>query len=105
MEPTIGELRRWSAELAGQDFMVRHDNQVWSYTLNCLWLPDNPKTGQIWLVVERMIKMGYTFALYRFIGPPVWIAKFMKIDEWRNEGVDHCLAILKAAHAAEGAKK
>lgn len=64
------------------------------------WHPEDGDSNQIWMIIDKMHEFGYTFSFYRFVGPIPYIAKFMKIYEYRGEDENPCIAILLAAKAA-----
>ncbi len=124
-EPTIEELRQWSAEVL-MELKTKNINSFGGrepYYVNVIsespfivvrsWRPDDPTTGQIWMVVERMMKKKWCFKLEQagiIIYGEVWIARFTKVkaptftlpegDYGIGNAKDPCLAILKAAYQA-----
>ena len=113
-EPTIEELRRWSAEdLMGckvtflpfdpGNYWYEKDGEVkyWQHE----WKPDRPESGQIWMVIEKMRELGWWLDLTTNDKDEIdTYAEFKQSGRYRNSGRhsdDPCLAILKAAHAAK----
>jgi len=86
MTEEIQGLRRWSAEdLMG--WYRRSDNPE-GYYYSCQtgyregkvrnWTPDSRCTGQIWLVVERMRELGWSFSVF-FVKPDQkYVAEFYR---------------------------
>ena len=126
-EPTIEELRRWSAEdLMGWFPRYAEDNRCYDYYYMpyesrdnrygmqiTSWLPDCPESGQIWMVVEKMRELredgsdgfNFNFNWQGHKGITIALAQFHRICgkmEFGSGADDNpCLAILKAAHAAK----
>ncbi len=114
-EPTVEELRRWSAEgLMGwylQDQMVNiatgkecrgYFNKEGLIYYEANWRPDDPTTGQIWMVEERMRLLGWWLVFDSGISGPRY-AEFRKIGHSQlgyERDMNPCLAILKAAYQA-----
>ncbi len=118
IEPTVEELRRWSAEdLMGwePDSYLQY---YWNHTINRgkqivkryeAWRPDDSTTGQIWMVVEKMaqLKPKEHDLQLRSIALPegkvTYTAAFADIYHgykvWQDDD-NPCLAILKAAYQA-----
>lgn len=68
------------------------------------WLPDNPATGQIWMLVEKLRDEGWEFRLENCDS---YLAQFVRVANDKLVSFDEinpnpCLAILKAARATEG---
>lgn len=121
----LKELREWSAGVMGWKTATvkvmdsRDVDNAWAeqvgpeniiYHWKKHWLPDNPSTGQIWLLVEKMRELGWCLALEDFGGSPDrWRAKFARGYETSLEKPNHiaafndnpCHAILLAARATE----
>ena len=73
-----------------------------------LWAPDDPTTGQIWIVVQRMRELGWHMNLHEHPlmaeAKNKWSASFRNIDTrdyFEKYAQTPCLAILKAAKATE----
>ena len=69
------------------------------------WQPDNPSTGQIWLLVEKMREDGWNLLLHNDTCSTRYRAEFDGLgNKSARTGFDTnpCLAILLAARATEG---
>ena len=105
----LQELRGWSAGLMGW----RDHNRTTLIWINpdthfviakSKWCPNDPTTGQIWMVVDRMRELGaYLRGLMYSPYTQKWTAMFTDVDSELGTAVDDnpCLAILKAAKATE----
>ncbi len=124
-EPTIEELRRWSAEdLMGWSIKTNYitgphyfDSKNRRVIIRVdLWRPDDPTTGQIWMVVEKTREprigeaSGFNFNLSWQQLPEIKIAiaQFYRISGnlEHGQGADEnpCLACLKASYQARRCK-
>lgn len=75
------------------------EEQIWETPTGEIfenWRPDDPSTGQWLMVMEKMTNNNWSFSLYYFVGPK-WIAKFMKVGDFRAEADNPCEAICAAA--------
>lgn len=63
------------------------------------WQPHLPN-GQIEMVIDRMVELGWGFAFYRFASINRAVAKFYMEDDYRAEHSNRLIAILLAAKAA-----
>ncbi len=130
-EPSVEELRRWSAkDLMGwylQDQMVKIATSKECYGYFSKkgliyyeddWRPDDPTTGQIWMVVEKMLMDDWDFSMLMFaeglrgchfpkpIRDEAGFRAGRGKDYWvKWEGLNPCLSILKAAYQARRATK
>ena len=123
MTEEIQGLRRWSAEdLMGfhlsedgypyEDSFVSKLRSAYLDSNNRLkwfeenWRPDDPDTGQIWMVVERMRKLGWL--MIEFEQHPTYYEVGFAKDTgggdttklYEAKDTEPCHAILKAAQAA-----
>jgi len=108
----IQELRDWAARKMGY-YTDPDANAVWVTSEHTRmfkdnWQPDNPQTGQIWMLVEKMREEGWYLTL-EYLTTGLIQAGFIckKMLPNRPQRVleydhDQCLAILKAARATEG---
>lgn len=114
MTPDLTELRRWSAEeLMGwyieniyPDKLLR-DNEIYCDSKGLVmlvsdWQPDNPATGQIWMLVEWARALGFCFEIVILSGGPISVDVDIPKDIRQFNAKDNnpCLAILLAAHEA-----
>jgi hypothetical protein len=106
----IQELRRWSAEeLMGLELgSIKTDEGSLYYDKKSkaipvvFWRPDDPTTGQIWMVLDKMQRCGFNFCLILRQDMAVAVC-FTKKHNFQGEGnyeIAPCLAILLAARAA-----
>lgn len=105
----IEELRRWAAEdllgltLKDNNYMVPDEKPGhWRVLfLKPDFRPDDPATGQIWLVVEAMRELGWVLCLN---GYTAWFMRptCFTMPPTTETHVNICRAILRAAKAAWG---
>lgn len=101
-EPTIEELRKWSAEnvmgwevCSCQRGYIDFCDGYHPY----LWEPNQPSTGQIWQFIGKMVELGYELRLYKPTGKSFqYSAEFM--DDKTVLDDNPCLAILRAGYKA-----
>jgi hypothetical protein len=71
------------------------------------WRPDDPTTGQIWMVVDRMMKLSYSLRLFSPHYALPWAAHFNNGGSLKDfighDDSNPCIAILLAARKALGA--
>jgi hypothetical protein len=116
---TIQELREWAAMVImgwKPDTLNRYyinfkdspygNLQIKSDILG--WQPDNPSTGQIWMFVEGMRKLGWRLRVddYGIYFCATWMMPDKENKTWAIQLAEHrdtnlCIAILKAAKATE----
>ncbi len=99
----LQELRDWSARKMGWDI-----NCEIGPILKTNWQPDNPSTGQIWMLVKEMQELGWRLHLCNpgMMYPETASAGFSLIEKYTMpqryyKDTNPCLAILKAARATE----
>lgn len=134
-EISIVELRKWSAELMGWEIYhvsggysgSPNDSGIWPRARNRpghpyayyrltntksdlrydppVWDPDNTNSGKIWMVINKMMALGFSYKLGDNNPPGIHYCEFWKTDinrfiEGRAFDYNPCLAILKAAYVA-----
>jgi hypothetical protein len=109
----LQDLRRFIAEeLMGWKRVYADEIPMWKFPSG-RWdivdfRPDDPTTGQIWMVVERMDSLHYGMKLMNPVHTMTdngfrvsWICEFYKgKDRWFASNTNPCLAIMLTARAA-----
>ncbi len=107
------ELRDWAAKKIGRvqphpngDTYIRLDKS-WNqkYYINMEdWRPDDPSTGQIWILAEKMREEGFKMKLVygdTIQGVLCWVTFTSESQRSYYHNINPCFAILKAARATE----
>ena len=108
---TPEEMREWAAKKMGW----HEHNDIWwisndyqthlSVAMDVFtWRPDNPTTGQIWMLVEKMRELGLYLTIYTDINS--YTAVFRTVDSsgrfWSAPlEINPCHAIILSAMATE----
>ena len=113
----LQELRDWSARKVGWEYRNLSDTwyhpqehkTILSEEWENFWLPDRPESGQIWMLIGRMLKLGWEFQLLTIANGyeanfSFNHGKFLINGDIETYGSDlnPCIATIKAAKATEG---